>query len=29
MEALLRPEIIYNQEEAFDWLKNVFIEQIY
>lgn len=26
MEALLRPEIKYNQSEAFDWLKNELIE---
>jgi predicted nucleotidyltransferase component of viral defense system len=28
MEALLRPEITYNQEEAFTWLKNEIIEKI-
>jgi predicted nucleotidyltransferase component of viral defense system len=28
MEALLRPEIKYNQEAAFDWLKNKLIEKI-
>lgn len=28
MEALLRPEIKYNQEAAFEWLKNVVIEAI-
>jgi len=28
MEALLRPEIEYNQEAAFDWLKNELIEKI-
>lgn len=28
MEALLRPEIKYNQSEAFDWLKNELIELI-
>ena len=28
MEALLRPEIKYNQEAAFEWLKNVVIEKI-
>ncbi len=28
MEALLRPEIKYNQSEAFDWLKNELIEHI-
>jgi len=28
MEALLRPEIKYNQKEAFDWLKNELIELI-
>jgi len=28
MEALLRPEIPYNQEAAFDWLKNELIEKI-
>ena len=29
MEALLRSEIVYNQEEAFAWLKNEIIEKIY
>ena len=28
MEALLRPEITYNQEAAFEWLKNELIEKI-
>jgi len=28
MEALLRPEIAYNQEAAFEWLKNELIEKI-
>ena len=28
MEALLRPEIVYNQEAAFDWLKSELIENI-
>ena len=28
MEALLRPEIEYNQETAFEWLKNELIEKI-
>jgi len=28
MEALLRPEIEYNQEAAFEWLKNELIEKI-
>lgn len=28
MEALLRPEIKYNQEAAFEWLKNELIEKI-
>lgn len=28
MEALLRPEIEYNQKEAFDWLKNELLELI-
>ncbi len=28
MEALLRPEIKYNQEAAFEWLKNIVIEKI-
>ena len=28
MEALLRPEIKYNQETAFEWLKNEVIEKI-
>jgi predicted nucleotidyltransferase component of viral defense system len=28
MEALLRPEIAYNQQEAFDWLKDEIIEKI-
>ncbi len=28
MEALLRPEIAYNQEAAFEWLKNALIERI-
>jgi predicted nucleotidyltransferase component of viral defense system len=28
MEALLRPEIVYNQEEAFAWLKKEIIEKI-
>ncbi len=28
MEALLRPEIKYNQREAFDWLRNEVIELI-
>ncbi|MDA3883002.1 MAG: nucleotidyl transferase AbiEii/AbiGii toxin family protein [Bacteroidales bacterium] len=28
MEALLRPEIRYNQSEAFEWLKTELIEQI-
>lgn len=28
MEALLRPEITYNQQEAFDWLKAVVIEKM-
>lgn len=28
MEALLRPEIVYNQEEAFTWLKNEIIERM-
>ena len=28
MEALLRPEIKYNQEAAFEWLKKVVIEAI-
>ena len=28
MEALLRPEIKYNQNEAFDWLKADLIEKI-
>ena len=28
MEALLRPEITYSQEEAFVWLKNEIIERI-
>lgn len=28
MEALLRPEISYNQSEAFDWLKTELIEKI-
>ncbi len=28
MEALLRPEIKYNQEAAFEWLKNELIERI-
>lgn len=29
MEALLRPEIKYNQTEAFKWLKSELIEKIY
>ena len=28
MEALLRPEITYNQDAAFEWLKNKLIEKI-
>ena len=28
MEALLRPDITYNQDEAFDWLKTDLIERI-
>jgi hypothetical protein len=28
MEALLRPEIAYNQEAAFKWLKSELIEKI-
>ncbi|HHH53901.1 MAG TPA: nucleotidyl transferase AbiEii/AbiGii toxin family protein [Bacteroidetes bacterium] len=28
MEALLRPEIIYNHEDAFNWLKNVIIPKL-
>ena len=28
MEALLRPEIKYNQKAAFEWLKNILIEKI-
>lgn len=28
MEALLRPEIAYNQQEAFEWLKSEIIENI-
>jgi predicted nucleotidyltransferase component of viral defense system len=28
MEAILRPEIKYNQEAAFEWLKNVVIEKM-
>ena len=28
MEALLRPEIIYNQEEAFTWLKKEILEKM-
>jgi len=28
MEALLRPEIKYNQSEAFDWLKRELIERM-
>lgn len=28
MEALLRPEITYNQKEAFTWLKNEIIEKL-
>ena len=28
MEALLRPEIEYNQEKAFEWLKNELIEKM-
>ena len=28
MEALLRPEIVYNQEVAFEWLKGELIEKI-
>lgn len=28
MEALLRPEITYNQEAAFEWLKNELLEKI-
>jgi hypothetical protein len=28
MEALLRPEIKYNQSEAFDWLKTELIAEI-
>ncbi len=28
MEALLRPEITYNQKAAFEWLKNKLIEKI-
>jgi len=28
MEALLRPEIAYNQEVAFEWLKNELIEKL-
>ncbi len=28
MEALLRPEIKYNQSEAFDWLKNELLERL-
>ncbi len=28
MEALLRPEIVYNQEAAFEWLKGELIEKI-
>ena len=28
MEALLRPEIKYNPEVAFEWLKNEVIEKI-
>lgn len=29
MEALLRPEIQYNQDKAFDWLKNQLIPKLY
>ena len=28
MEALLRPEIVYNQETAFEWLKNEILTRI-
>ena len=28
MEALLRPEIKYNQKDAFEWLKKELIEKI-
>jgi len=28
MEALLRPEIVYNQEAAFEWLKEEFIDKM-
>ena len=28
MEAILRPEIAYNQEAAFEWLKNELIGRI-
>lgn len=28
MEALLRSEIVYNQDKAFDWLKNELLEQL-
>ena len=28
MEAILRPEIKYNQEAAFEWLKNIVIEKM-
>lgn len=28
MEGLLRPDIKYNQKEAFDWLKNELITQL-
>jgi hypothetical protein len=28
MEALLRPEIEYNQQEAFEWLKTEVIEKM-
>ncbi|MFC1585929.1 nucleotidyl transferase AbiEii/AbiGii toxin family protein, partial [Fibrobacterota bacterium] len=26
MEALLRPGIVYNQDDAFDWIKTVLLE---
>ena len=28
MEALLRPEITYNQKAAFEWLKGELVEKI-
>jgi hypothetical protein len=28
MEALLRPEIVYNQSAAFDWLKGELVERM-